>query len=171
MYKKEMARAINKRLTDEISAAAMYLHAAGYIKDIEIAEEIRKHAEEEFTHFSELMSFANSHDIFVVYEFDKEVTKNVPRETNKIISLIQKLEKKAIADYKSMVILARENYDLEAEKLFKHLMEEEIKHFDDIAQVTGETRKLGESGKTGLKEHERSLNSFGHLFKGEVKFF
>jgi len=154
-YKDELQELVKKRMIDEISAATFYLDAASLIRDLELAEEIQKHALEEFDHFSRLITFARAHGLEVKYDFDRSVIKNVPPREKALISIIQNLERKAITDYREMVLLCRNNEDIEGEKFFKEIMLEEIEHFDDVAQKTGETRKLGESFKKFKKFKDR----------------
>jgi len=146
-YIDEVQELIKRRMIDEISAATFYLEAATIIRDLELSEEIKKHASEEFDHFSRLISFARNHKLDIKYDFDRSVIKNVPAKDKALISIIQGLERKAISDYRELSILCRDNNDLEGEKFFKEIMLEEMQHFDDVAQKTGESRKLGESFK------------------------
>jgi len=144
-YKEIINEKIGKLMTDEISAATMYLEAAEHLTNLELAAEMRIHAQEEFEHFGLLMGYAVSHGLKTNYDFDRSVIKNVPLNNNSLIRLIQTLEKKAIANYREIALLARENNDLESEEFFMNLMKKEMEHFDDVAQVTGEHRNLGES--------------------------
>lgn len=155
IYEEIINEKIGKLMTDEISAATMYTEAAQYITDVSLADEIRTHAQEEFNHFKKLLEFATDHSLKTNYDFDRTVIKNIPRDTKSLIKIIQTLEKKAIANYREIALLARENNDLEGEALFLELMREEMKHFDDIAQVTGETRKLGEGFEKFKKFKDR----------------
>lgn len=157
-YKNELQELIKRRMIDEISAATFYLDAATLIRDMELAEEIRDHAKDEFDHFSRLVKFARGHGLEVRYDFDRSVIKNVPAKTKALTSIIQGLERKAISDYREMAILCKDNMDLEGEKFFKTIMLEEMEHFDNVAQKTGETRKLGESFK--------KFKKFKDKFKG-----
>ena len=134
-------------MTDEISASAMYVEASGYMTNIPLAKEILEHAQEEYGHFHKLMNFCINHNLKTNYDFDRTVIKKVPKNKKQILKLIQELEQKAIISYKSASLLARANDDLEAEAMFIEIMNDEIKHFDDLAQETGETRRLGEGFK------------------------
>ena len=154
-YQEIINHKIGKLMTDEISAASMYMEAAQYIKDLELAEEIRKHAQEEFDHFKLLLEFAVTHSLKTNYDFDRAVIKNVPMNPQSVIRLIQTLEKKAIANYREIALLARENNDLESEQFFLDLMKAEMGHFDEVAQITGEYRKLGEGFDKSTKFREQ----------------
>jgi len=154
-YKDEIQNLLKRRMIDEISAASFYLEAATLIRDLELAEEIKKHASEEFNHFSRLIEFARNHGLEVRYDFDRNVIKNVPANTKALISIIQGLERKAISDYREMSIICKNNEDIEGEKFFKEIMLEEMNHFDDVAQKTGQSRKLGESFKRFKKFKEK----------------
>jgi len=154
-YEEILNEKISKLMTDEISAAAMYIEAAQYINDVALADEIRTHAKEEYTHFGQLMDFATQHNLKTNYDFDRTVIKNVPKNTKSLVHIIQTLEKKAIANYREIALLARQNNDLEGETLFLELMRKEMEHFDDVAQVTGETRKLGEGFEKFKKFRDR----------------
>jgi len=144
-YKELINEKIGKLMTDEISSATMYIEASQYITDLELAEEIKTHGQEEFDHFTLLMEYAISHNLKTNYDFDRAVIKNVPQNNNSLIRLIQTLEKKAIANYREVALLARQNNDIESEEFFIDLMKKEMEHFDDVAQKTGEHRNLGES--------------------------
>jgi len=148
---------IGKLMTDEISAATMYIEAAQYITDLELAEEIKTHGQEEFEHFQELMQYAISHNLKTNYDFDRTVIKNVPRDTKTLTRVIQNLEKKAIANYREIALIARDNNDIESEQFFMSLMRKEMEHFDDVAQKTGEHRRLGES-LTKFKKFKNEFN-------------
>lgn len=145
MYKEKLTEIVNQLMTDEISAATMYLEAAGYLDEITLVNEITQHADEEYGHFKKLMDFATNHGLKISYDFSRPVIKKVPKSTPQLLRIIQDLEKKAIADYKGAALLARENQDIEAEELFSDIMKDEISHFDDIAIQTKEVRALGES--------------------------
>lgn len=155
-YEEMINEKIGKLMTDEISAATMYAEAAQYITDASLSDEVRTHGQEEFDHFKKLMDFATNNNLKTNYDFDRAVIKNIPRDTKSLIKIIQSLEKKAITNYREIALLARENNDLEGETLFLELMKVEMEHFDDIAQVTGETRKLGE----GFEKFKRFRDRF-----------
>jgi bacterioferritin (cytochrome b1) len=139
---------------DEISAATFYVEAANMINDLEVIEEIREHAKDEFKHFTWLMDYAKSHDLPVKYDFDRKVIKNVNQKNEKIIKYIQSLEKKAISDYRDMMIYAQTNQDIESAELFKKIMLEEMEHFDDIAPKLGQKRVIGEGFKKYFRKHK-----------------
>jgi len=148
-YEETITRSISQRLTDEISAATFYLEATRYIDDLEVIEELKEHAKDEFRHFQELMDFAGAHDLDVSYAFDPEVV-NFKGETSKnYIEFIQGLEQKAIDDYKEMCAYAKEHKDPEAMELFKKIMQEEMEHFDDISPKLQQKRPL--LGETSFK--------------------
>jgi len=149
---------VAKLMTDEISAATFYLECSSYLTNLELAEEIRTHSKEEFDHFTILMDYAVKHNIKRNYDFDRKVIKNIPTSDKSIIAAIQKLEKTAVANYRELTLLARENDDLESEELFAGLLKAEMTHFDDIAQYTGEKRTLGESFKS-FKKFSDEFNS------------
>jgi len=159
-YKDIINEKISKLMTDEISAATMYTEAAEYITDLELAQEIKEHATNEFEHFKELMDYAIKHNLKTNYDFDRSVIKNVPTNNKKLIQIIQALEKKAIANYREIAILSRDNNDLESEEFFISLMKREMEHFDDVAQVTGETRKLGEGFQQFNKFKTQFIKSY-----------
>ena len=69
---------------------------------------------------------------------------DVPLDELALIQLVQDLEQEAILDYKTIAILARENDDIETEKFFTELMEDEMHHFDEISRCTNTTREIGE---------------------------
>ena len=160
-YKKIIEEKINMLMTDELSASSMYIEASQYITNLELAEEIKIHGQEEFEHFQLLMEYAISHNLKIKYDLDRKVTKSVPLNNNSLIRLIQTLEKKAIANYREVALLARQNNDLESEEFFMDLMKKEMEHFDDVAQVTGEHRGLGE----GLVKFKKFRSQFLKSYK------
>lgn len=158
-YKDQVQEFLKKRMIDEISAATFYLDAAELIQDLELSEEIKDHAQEEFEHFKELVSYARNHGLKVVYDFDRSVIKNVPPKEKALINIIQTLERRAISNYRDMMKIARENDDFELEDLCKRLMLKEMEHFDDVALKTGDKRKIGESFKK-FKKFRDKFKSF-----------
>jgi len=154
-YQLKLNEMLGKLLTNEISASSMYVEASGYITDITLSKEILTHAEEEFGHFQKLMKFCINHGLKTNYDFDRTVIKKVPKNKKQIIKLIQNLEQQAIQDYKEATIFARQNNDIEAEALFTEIMNDEIEHFDDLAQETGQTRRLGEGFKNFKAQFEK----------------
>ena len=146
-YQVQLNEILGQLMTDEISASTMYIEASGYMTNIPLAKEILAHGAEEYGHFQKLMAFCISHGLKTNYDFDRTVIKKVPKNKKQILKLIQELEQKAIKDYKEASLLARANDDIEAMTLFTEIMNDEIGHFDDLAQETGEVRRLGEGFK------------------------
>lgn len=153
-YQLQLNDILNQLMTDEISASTMYIEASGYMTDITLSKEILEHGKDEFEHFQKLMNFCINHNLKTNYDFDRTVIKKVPKNKKQILKLIQELEQKAIEDYREASLLARANDDIEAEELFIEIMKEEMEHFDDLAQETGETRKV-----EGFKTFKSQFNT------------
>jgi len=143
-YRQQIIEGLNKVIKDELSAASNYHCIANNTKDATLAEELRDHGDEEFTHYKLLIEFIFNHGLEseITFGVDPHVINDIKKDTETILSLVQKLEKEAISDYSKLSLLARENDDLETEKFFTNLLQEEQGHFDDLAQYTGEKRSL-----------------------------
>lgn len=154
MEKQEYLNAItgifNKSIKDELSSAIQYTIQSTKLKgsiESETADELLAHGKEEFDHFTQLVDYATKHgfDNGLVVELDFNVIKNISTDLKTIQQFNMKLEKGASSDYKSAAILARDNGDLETEAFFIELMNDELKHYDDIAELSGDIRGLNES--------------------------
>lgn len=149
-YSEQINTIFNKAIKDELSSAIQYTIQAAKLKgsiESETADELLEHGKEEFSHFTELVDYATKHnfDGKLVIELDFDVIKNISTDLKEIQNFNMKLEKTAADDYKKAAILARENGDLETEAFFIELMQDELSHFDDIAELSGDTRGLNES--------------------------
>jgi len=143
----EFMTKFQKAMRDEISAAIVYIKMANSLKGFQgskIAEELLEHSAEEFEHYNELVSFAAKHGLTTMLDFndiDMDVIKNAPlNDDTAVLTYTQELEATAISDYKKLVELATEEKSEEAKKFFSEIMSDEINHFDELAEWTGQTR-------------------------------
>lgn len=143
-YRTSIITGLNKVLKDELSAASVYHAMAQTTTDARLAEELSAHGDEEFGHYKLLIEFIYNHSLEseITFGVDTKVINNVQVTKETILSTVQALETKAIEDYKSLALLARDNKDLETEEFFMDLMNDEMGHFDDLAVYTGKNRKL-----------------------------
>lgn len=148
-YPEKLKCFFNKAIKDEISASIMYAKAANELEGLgssEVSEELLAHSKEEFEHFNELLSFASKHGFMSEIDIclDDEVVKFQPlNDAKTVMKKVQELEEAAISDYSRMAKCAMRHGDIETAKFMKELMGDEIKHFDDLAFVNGDKRKIG----------------------------
>lgn len=147
-YREKMIAMLNKLVKDEMSAAIFYEKAANELTGPEagsIASELKEHAGDEIKHFNQLIEFASSHDVLgeIKVELDESVVQFSPLTDIKIVmKKVQELEKQAIDDYTKAALCAKKHDNIEANKFFSKIMNEEIEHFDELAYVNGDTRPL-----------------------------
>jgi ferritin len=144
-YKEKVIGLINKALTDEITAASVYLAMAQVAPSENIAKQLEEHAQDEFDHYKKLITFAYAHGFGQSLEFNMEYSNanDIPEEIDEILDIVQSLEQEAIQDYKTIALIAREQNDIETEEFFMDLMEDEMSHFDELARYTNQKRELG----------------------------
>ena len=142
-YTEYLVGKLNKVLSDELSSSILYKMMSEVITDKAIADEVLKHSEEEFSHFNSIISFCYNHSLEndIKYSINQDILK-FNNDDKSIIDIIQGLETIAIKDYREIALKARENQDIESEEFFIALLEEEQKHFDDLASYSGQKRKL-----------------------------
>ena len=147
MYANEMVSIFTKAIRDELSASIAYRFMAESLVGMETEElrdELIEHADEEYTHFTELVTYASNHGILANLrpELDSSVVHNYPTEARAIMGFVQDLEMQAIRDYISAAKFARHHGDIETCAFFKELASDERGHFDDLAPMTGDTREF-----------------------------
>jgi len=143
MENSELIPLLNKALIDELTAAVVYRMLAEKVIDAPtLACELRSHADEEMAHFNDLIAFANNRgmDESLNIVLDDSVLADIPSGKFAVIKKVQELETIAIQDYRNIALKARSTNDLEVENIFMELMMNEIEHFDELAQYTGEHR-------------------------------
>jgi rubrerythrin len=139
-YKEKVVGIINKALTDEITAASVYLAMAQITPSENIAKQLEEHAQGEFGHYKKLIEFAYNHNLGELIEFNMDYSgaNAIPND----LSIVQSLEQEAIQDYKTIALIAREQGDIETEEFFMDLMEDEMSHFDELSRYTNQKREL-----------------------------
>jgi len=117
------------------------------LDDERVAAHFIEHADEEYEHHKELQDFAQRHGFQKKLNFSKinqQVFDNAPEGTMKdALMYHQELEAGAIDDYKALALYGEENDSPEVYEFFNELMHDEMKHFDDIADWTGQSRSCG----------------------------
>lgn len=155
MYKEQLIKALSKVLNDEISASIVYKAMAEYSVLPQLEEQLLEHSKDEFEHFNEIFSFCVSHGISPEVKL-MDYVNNYPSNDTDILMFTQKLEKEAIEDYKSIVLLARENDDVETESFFTEIMNDEIEHFDDLAPLNKKEFRELNPPRTSFSDYVRS---------------
>jgi ferritin len=91
------------------------------------------------------MEFASNHGFLksIDINIDRSVV-DYPelKDAKLVMRKVQELEKKAIEDYRRMAKCAMKHGDIETARFMKEIMGDEIKHFDDLAFVNGDTREI-----------------------------
>ena len=140
-----------KAITDELTAVAAYNKMAQSLfiglDEQRVAEHLIEHADEEHGHWKELQDFAQRHGFQKKLNFsiiNKQIFDNAPEGAIKdALMYHQELEATAIDDYKSLALYGEENDSPEVYEFFNELMHDEMKHFDDFADWTGQSRSCG----------------------------
>jgi len=141
-----------KAISDELTAVAAYNKMAQslYIglDEQRVADHLIEHADEEHGHWKELQDFAQRHGFQKELNFSlihKEIFDNAPTNGNITEALMyhQELETGAITDYQALALFGEENNSPEVYEFFNELMHDEMKHFDDFADWTGQSRSCG----------------------------
>ena len=136
-YKKKMTEIFQKAVKDELSAASIYYLVAAKItgfEEAEIAEELQKHAKEEYEHFTELIDYAYTHGIEL--EIGLNYTQDYPTKLEDVIKWKQDLETEAMNDYLNAAKLAEAEGDMLTVEFFRELAQDERKHLDDLLKYT-----------------------------------
>jgi len=148
-YESKLVSFLNKVISDELSASVMYAKAANELVGLgssEVSEELSSHSKEEYEHFTELIEFASKHGLLdkISICLDEDVVNFSPLSDAKyVMKKVQELELSAIEDYSRMAKCAMKHGDIETAKFMKEIMSDEISHFDDLAFVNGDKRKVG----------------------------
>jgi ferritin len=145
MYKDELVKSINKALRDEISASIGYKAMSELAKGDKLTQAMSAHSNEEFAHFGAILSFSLNHGLKVTTEIDTKVVNEYPIDDDKMIPFVQNLETNAIADYKAIALMAREEGDLETESFFIEIMNDEIGHYDELSALSKSVRGVNET--------------------------
>lgn len=140
-----------KAITDELTAVATYHKMAQSLfvglDEQRVAEHLIEHADEEYGHYKELQDFAQRHGFNKKLDFsaiNQEVFNNAPMgNMREAMMYHQELETGAIDDYRAMALFGEEHDSPEVHFFFQELMADEMKHFDDIADWTGQSRSCG----------------------------
>lgn len=140
-----------KTLTDELTAVLAYHKMAQSLfiglDEQRVAEHLIEHADEEYQHHKELQDFAQRHGFQKKLDFSKinqEIFNNAPTgNAMQAMMYHQELETGAIADYQALALYGEENNSPEVYEFFRELMMDEMTHFDDIADWTGQSRECG----------------------------
>lgn len=146
-YKSIVTNFINKVLMDEISASILYKRVAeslvGSGHDA-MKEEFEEHSEEEFQHFNEIISFASSRGIMneIYVTLDDSIVQYSITDIQQTVLFTQTLELQAMEDYKYIMDVSHDNGDIDTCEFFKEIRNDEVSHFDDIAQFTGQVREF-----------------------------
>jgi ferritin len=155
MYKEQLEKMLAKVLNDEISTSIVYKAMSEYATNSKIAEELIDHSKDEFEHFNEIISFCINHGLDPVIELT-EYTNDYPDTDKEILDFTQNLEQTAINDYRSIVLLARSNDDVETEAFFTEIMNDEIEHFDDLAPLAKETRSIQDNSPKTFSDYVKN---------------
>lgn len=137
-----------KALSDELTAVLTYNKMAQSLfiglDEQRVAEHLIEHADEEYAHHKELQDYAQRHGFQSKLDFSKinqDIFNNAPLGNMKEAMLYhQELETGAIADYKALSLFGEEHDNPEVYEFFRELMNDEMVHFDDIADWTGQSR-------------------------------
>lgn len=137
-YETKMIEIFNKSIQDEIYSALVYSifaekiigSGANYIK-----KELQEHSTDEFNHYNKLIKYAGSHGLINKIQFTVPVISDLPEYKDEIVQYVQDLEIKAARDYKEYSKIADKEGDTETRMFFETLMQEELKHYDDIACI------------------------------------
>lgn len=146
-YEKEITKLIEKSMKDELSSAIAYHKMSeiieGYGNESDLAAHLQAHADDEWGHFKELLTYAADHGVIdkIKIEIDSKIIES-PTDTKKVIAKVQELETTAFETYKEMATLAVKNEDIETYEFMQGLMNNEMGHFDDFNTYTGEVRKF-----------------------------
>ena len=140
-----------KAISDEITAVAAYHKMAQSLfvglDEQRVAEHLIEHADEEYGHWKELQDFAQRHGFQKLLDFSaitQEIFDNAPTGSMRdALMYHQELETGAIADYQALALFGEENDSPEVYEFFNELMHDEMKHFDDFADWTGQSRSCG----------------------------
>lgn len=147
-YKKFITDKINKALNDEMTSSISYLKMANELQGINmkaVSTILLEHADEEYSHYKEILEYAVNHNIKPIFDIDLIKINSTPTDLMKVISFTQTLEKEAIADYLEISKVALENSDIETQEFFEDILEDEHHHFDELAPFISQKRELGES--------------------------
>lgn len=150
MYKEFLEERITKVIKDEISSSILYVKMAESIQfqaSNDLADILKKHGLEEYGHFTEILAFAYNHAIKPSIEVDygiicSDLFQDEEIDVHNILRFKQELEQNAIDDYENIICVARENADIETESFFTEILNDEIKHFDELAAMSGMTRTI-----------------------------
>ena len=145
MYEEELKKLFEKALCGEYTSILVYVKMAAEISGFNaslVAKELNEHAEKELEHARELNEYANNHGFQIDACADLGTVNQDYSDLDKTVSKTQELEQDAIDDYHNIFLLAQEHNDPETMQFAKHIMEEEMEHFDDLAKFTGQAREL-----------------------------
>lgn len=141
-YQEEMIVLFNKFIRDELEASINYKIMSESVTGAGvniIKKELAEHAMDEYNHFNALVEYASNHGIMQYLEFEVRkgliVPGNLPTEIDGIVQFVQTLETDAAKDYKEAAEIADDEGDTETRLFFEGLMSDELKHYDDIANL------------------------------------